>query len=133
MIKRWWRTFPCRLVDWLYVHQLFATVGTILIGIHSGAHFNATIPILTYGLMLTCLVSGFIGRFVYIKSMKDLNVRKTKFLDDGIDKEEAAERLAFAVATTKQLAKWRAFHSPVSTILILFVLIHSVSALYFGG
>jgi hypothetical protein len=65
--------------------------------------------------------------------MKELNVRKTKFLDDGIDKDEAAERLAFAVAATKRLAKWRSFHSPVVTILVLFVLVHSVSALYFGG
>lgn len=132
-IKKRWKTFPGRLNDYLVVHQWFAVTGGVLIAVHTGAHFNAAAPLATSFLMLTCLVSGFVGRYVYRKTQKEISTRKSEKLKAGISSTDAEEQLAFATATAKTLSNWRTFHRPVSLLLIIMLALHIVSALYFGG
>ncbi len=133
MTKKRWRAFPGMLKNYLQVHQWFATIGALMIAVHSGADFNAALPILTSVFMLVCVVSGFTGRYVYMKAKKDIASRATELMAEGLEKDEVDEKLAFAAATAKSLSNWRKFHRPVATIMLLLLIGHTVSALYFGG
>ncbi len=133
MVKRRWRSFPGMLKDYLQVHQWFAPIGVLMVAVHSGTHFNAALPIATSVFMLVCLVSGFVGRFVFMKAKKEIAARKTELRESGMDKEEIEEKLFFATATANSLANWRKFHQPFASILLILLFLHIVTALFFGG
>ncbi len=133
MIKKRWRPFPGKLKDYLYLHQSFAAIAGVLIAVHSGAHFKAGVPVLTSVFMVICVVSGFMGRFVYLKAKKDIAARKVELADAGIESEEVEEKLAIATAAASSLSNWRKFHQPASAVLVLLIIVHVVSALFFGG
>ncbi len=133
MIKRRWKSFPGMLKDYLQIHQLFATMGALMVAVHSGAHFKAVLPVATSIFMLVCLVSGFVGRFVFMKAKKEIAARKEELRKSGIGQEEIEEKLVFATSTANTLANWRKFHQPFAELLLLLLLLHIVSALFFGG
>ena len=132
-IKKKVKAFPGKAKDWLVIHEWFSVVGVILIGVHTGNHFESMLPALCFALTLVCLISGFVGRHIYVKTRSDLNTRRAELLKSGLDKEEADEALALATATTKALAQWRSVHRPMSYSLGGLVCLHIVSALFFGG
>lgn len=133
MIKRRWKSFPGMLKDYLQIHQWFAVIGTVFTAIHSGAHFSAIVPLVTFAFMLICLISGFVGRYVYTKTKQELSHRKKEFIKSGARPEEVEEKLAFATAATQSLSNWRQFHKPVATMLLLILVLHIISALFYGG
>ncbi|MDH5638398.1 MAG: hypothetical protein OEZ04_07900 [Nitrospinota bacterium] len=133
MGRKRYKWIPGRLKDWLDVHQWLSVAGVIMVGVHTGAHLRAVVPILAFVLMLACLVSGFIGRVIYIRAQRDLKARRAELLKDAVDPEEVEETLAMATAAAKTLARWKATHRPLSLALGLALFWHVMVALFFGG
>lgn len=132
-IKKRYKNFPGMLKDWLELHQWFAAIGVAIVGIHSGVHFSAVVPVITLLLMLVCFVSGFIGRHIYVKAKSELATRKTELLKSGMTTAAVEETLAVDIVMANYLAKWRVVHKPFAILLAVFLMFHIVSALYFGG
>ena len=133
MVKKQYKRFPGKLKDWLDVHQLFAIIGVVLIGVHGGAHFRAIVPVATALAMLAATLSGLVGRYIYVKARKEINARKSELVEQGLSREQAEEQLILATVTAQALSKWRVIHRPISYILAVLISFHIVSALYFGG
>ncbi|MDH4183871.1 MAG: hypothetical protein OEV92_06595 [Nitrospinota bacterium] len=133
MAKKKYRGFPGKAKDWLNAHEALSVLGVALVGMHTGAHFGAILPLVTFALTVACLISGFVGMRIYNKARRDLTERKNELLKSGASPDEAEETLALATATANTLARWRNTHRPLSLALGLALLWHVVVALFFGG
>ncbi len=122
-----------RINEWLDIHQWLAVTGVVLAGIHSGAHFNALLPRLTSIATIVCLVSGFVGRHIYINTKKEIATRRVTMVEDGLSEAVIAEKLTYAAVTADALSNWRYIHRIFSVTFATLVVAHAVTALLFGG
>ena len=133
MLKKRYKGFPGKAKDWLEIHQWLSVIGVAMVGVHTGAHLAAAVPIITLGLTVACLVSGFVGRHLYNRTMKDLTGRKAELARAGTPKEDIEEQLALLAAAAGAMARWRELHRPMSLALGILLFWHVVTALFFGG
>jgi len=114
----------------LSLHCKAGWIGTLMILIHSGIHFNALPPWAATALMLVVTGSGHVGQYLLKKvrdevkmKMKQLGVEKS---DDDLDRQQYWDTL-----TLKTLEKWRAIHMPMVSTLMALTLIHILSITFF--
>lgn len=125
--------FSGRLRDWLSIHERYAIMGVLLIFIHTGMRFRAMEPAITFGLLAVCLISGMVGRYVYMTARRNLDYRREKLLAAGVAPELVDEALAFETAAANTLSGWRFYHRALTLLLGVFLAFHVVSSLYYGG
>ncbi|MDH4099551.1 MAG: hypothetical protein OEV28_03120 [Nitrospirota bacterium] len=118
---------------WLQFHEWAAIVGTVILLIHTGTHFEALIPVVTLVLMLTTFVSGLFGRYLYQSAKDEMKRKKDRLKRKGMSETEIEEEMAALTTTSEALAKWRVIHMPIVAMLSLMTVYHAISALYYGG
>ncbi len=118
---------------WLWSHEWLAVIGTVVIFIHTGNHFNALVPIITLLFMFTTFISGLTGKYVYNEAKGKLTGMKTGLKKEGLSENEIEERVAALTIASNALSRWRNVHMPFVSILSVMVLYHAVLALYYGG
>ncbi len=133
VLKKYTKSLPGKVKDWLSIHQVFSITGAVFIGIHTGGHLNALIPSLCFILTVICVMSGLAGRHIYMKSQTELSARRKKLINEGLSDNEVDEILAIAIAATKTMSKWRSIHRPMTLTLGILVAWHIVTVLYYGG
>lgn len=133
VLKKHLRVMPGMQKDWLDVHQILATMGLVFVAFHTGATFKAVTPMISFIFFVICMISGFTGLFVFISARE--TIRKKRHLPDSAHggSEEDEDAISVEAAMTERLAKWRFLHRALSVILVVFLISHVVSALYFGG
>lgn len=119
--------------SWLKGHEVLAIAGTVLIFIHAGFHTHAAVPIITLILLFISFVSGLIGRYVYESERERLKGMREWIRGKGMGANEIEETLQPLLEANKKMLRWRSFHIPLISALLLFVVFHIVSALYYGG
>jgi hypothetical protein len=114
----------------LRLHCNAGWIGTLMILLHSGIHFNAVLPWLATAFMLIVTGSGHVGQYLLKKvrdevkmKMKQLGVSAT---DENIDQQQYWDTL-----TVKTLEKWRTVHMPMVSLLMALTLIHILSIAFF--
>ncbi|MCX6179161.1 MAG: hypothetical protein NT163_07350 [Chlorobiales bacterium] len=114
----------------LRLHCNAGWIGTLMILLHSGIHFNAVLPWLATAFMLIVTGSGHVGQYLLKKvrdevkmKMKQLGVSAT---DENIDQQQYWDTL-----TVKTLKKWRTVHMPMVSLLMALTLIHILSIAFF--
>jgi hypothetical protein len=128
------RYFPFgRIKGWLYAHEILSIIGVFLIFVHTGTHFRALVPVITFGFMFTTFISGLTGRYVYNSTKAELNLRRDEFKRQGLPEEEIDQRLWALTVASSTLSRWRSIHMPIVSLLGLMVLYHAISSLYYGG
>ena len=60
------------------MHEYLAWIGSILILVHAGIHFNALLPWLAILMLLIAVATGLIGKFLLQKSNESLKLKKQK-------------------------------------------------------
>jgi len=133
MARKKYKWIPGKMKDWLDVHQWLSVLGVVMVGVHTGAHFQAIGPSVAFFLTVACLVSGFIGRVIYVRAQKDLKARKVELQQQSSSPEDMEDALAMATAAAGTLARWKATHRPLSVALGVALVWHVVVALFFGG
>lgn len=121
------------LAWWLRAHEWLAILGTVVIFVHTGTHFRALLPVITLIFMFTAFISGLIGRHVYENIRAELRQRREEMKKEGIGDAEIEDRLSSMAVASGALARWRHFHMPVIFTLLVMIVYHRVSALYFRG
>jgi hypothetical protein len=114
----------------LWLHCKAGWIGTLMILLHSGIHFNAALPWVATAFMLIVTGSGHVGQYL-LKKVRDEVKMKIKQLglevtDDNLDRQQYWDTL-----TVKTLEKWRTIHMPVVSILMALTLIHILSITFF--
>ncbi len=118
----------------LRMHCNAGWVGTLMILVHSGVHFNALLPWAATGLMMVVTASGHVGQYLLRKFREEV-ARKNKEL--GIrDTREPEEHLLdirhfLDTITVRTLEQWRAIHMPLVSFLVMLTLFHMLSIAFF--
>lgn len=115
----------------LQAHEILGWTGALFISVHGGIHFNAIIPWLALFLMLIVVASGFVGRYLLNASKEELLKARKELLNDNLSKDEIDKKLLFDSLLVNKMQKWRKIHMPLTTIFVVFALIHIFSILLF--
>lgn len=115
----------------LRLHCNAGWIGTLMIVVHSGIHFNALLPWMATLFMMTVTASGHIGQYLVRKLREEVRMKK---METGIenDRNEDPEREHYWDSVTlKALEKWRAIHMPIVSVLLALCLLHILSVIFF--
>ncbi len=115
----------------LKLHCNTGWIGTLMIVVHSGIHFNAILPWMATALMMVVTASGHVGQYL-VKKVED--EVKIKFKQPGINAvidDEFEQQRYWDTLTIKTLELWRKIHMPMVSLLLALITIHIVSIFFF--
>jgi hypothetical protein len=118
---------------WLHVHLIAGVVGPVLILIHSGAHFHALVPIVAMVAMAVVVISGIVGQAIHLLALRTLNRQRRQYVEEGVPPDVIEARLDQLASQEEVFRWWRAIHAPLTITFAVFVAVHVLGALYFGG
>jgi hypothetical protein len=116
----------------LELHEYLAWIGSILIIVHAGIHFNALLPWLAILMLLITVATGLIGKFLLLVASESLKVKKQELLSRGINKEDTEKELFFDSVTVGLMKKWRAVHLPITFVLLVLVILHIITIVMYS-
>lgn len=118
--------------DLLTLHEYMAWIGSVMLLVHAGIHFNAVLPWLAVFMLLIAVASGLVGKFLLKKASQDYKEKLQGLLHGGMDKKEADRKLFFDTITVNVMKKWRMIHLPITIILALLAILHILSIVIFS-
>lgn len=119
---------PATLLRW---HEALAWLGSLLVLVHAGVHFNAILAWLAVGAMLVNVASGLTGKFLIDRSRRRLEEARQRMRDQGLSDEELAERTYWDSMTFDAFKKWRVVHFPITLAFGVLGLAHIIATLLF--
>lgn len=117
--------------QYLNFHEYIAWLGSVLILVHAGIHYNALLPWLAILMLLVNVASGLIGKFLLKKASEDLGQHKKALLEQGKSKLEVDNQLHFDILTVDALKQWRKVHLPITFLFATLSIIHIVAVYIF--
>ncbi len=133
VIKKNWSAFPLMQKDWLDAHQVLAVLGVVFILLHTRFYFRSSIASFTFLYYLLCVVSGFAGRIIFTTVKNRIRKSRDELTGKEISEDEVEDKRVVDTALSDTMAKWRKVHRTLTMILVVFLVLHIVSSLYFGG
>ncbi|MEI8033454.1 MAG: hypothetical protein WCH05_08930 [Chlorobiaceae bacterium] len=118
--KKLLMTGPHKL--FLKLHCNAGWIGTLMILVHSGIHFNALLPWTATAFMMIVTGSGHVGQYLLKKVREEVKMKQS-----ALDAEEENENMAdlyWDSMTVKALEQWRGVHMPMVSVLIALSLTH---------
>jgi len=117
----------------LRLHQRMAWLGSLLVLVHAGIHFNAILGWLAVWAMLIDVGSGLTGKFLMERSRRRLDDARQRMLQQGLSAEELEERLYRDSLTFDVMKQWRAVHLPITLAFAVLATAHIVAVFLFWG
>ena len=115
----------------LNFHCKTGWIGTLMIFVHSGVHFNAILPWAATVLMMVVTASGHVGQYL-VKKVKAEVKEKMQLLGVTASVDEELEQHHYWDAlTVKALEQWRGMHMPMVSFLLALTVVHIFSILFF--
>lgn len=116
----------------LKFHEYLSWIGSLMLLVHAGIHFNAILPWLAILMLLLTVASGLVGKFLLKKSNETLKQKREFLIASGMDKETIDKKLFMDSITVDLMKKWRIIHMPITLLLAIFSLIHIVTIIMFS-
>ncbi len=117
---------------YLSVHEYLAWIGSVMILVHAGIHFNARLPWLATYMLLISVASGLVGKYLLKNASGTLEERRQALTASGATGPEVDKELFFDSVTVNAMKKWRVVHLPIAFTLGFFTLLHIFTVLMFG-
>jgi hypothetical protein len=124
------RGHPARLLRW---HEALAWLGSLLVLVHAGVHFNAILGWLAVGAMLINVGSGLTGKFLLDRSRRRLEEARQRMRQRGLADEELEDRLYWDSLTFDVVKQWRVVHFPITLAFSVLATAHIVAIFLFWG
>ena len=121
---------PVQLLRW---HERLAWLGSLLVLVHAGVHFNAILGWLAVWAMLVNVGSGLTGKFLLARSRKRLEEARLSLRDQGVSAAALEDRLYWDSLTFDVVKQWRQVHFPITLAFGVLALAHSVAIFLFWG
>jgi len=115
----------------LKLHCHSGWIGTLMILVHSGVHFNAIIPWAATTLMMVVTASGHVGQHLLKKVKEEVKAKMQQLGISGDLEENIEQRQYWDTLTVKTLEKWRTVHMPMVSFLIALTLTHILTIFFF--
>lgn len=117
----------------LKMHEFMAWLGSLMVLIHAGIHFNAILPWLAIAAMSVNVVSGMFGKFLLNRSRIYLQSKREHFQLRGLPRTEVEQAVFWDAVTFDSMNKWRKVHIPIFVVFAVLALGHIVSIFLFWG
>ena len=119
-----------RLLRW---HERLAWIGSLLVLVHAGIHFNAILGWLAVGAMLVNVGSGLTGKFLIDRSRRRLEEARQRMRERGMSEDELGERLFWDSMTFDAVRRWRVVHFPITLAFGVLATAHILAIFLFWG
>jgi hypothetical protein len=117
----------------LKMHEFSAWLGSLMVLIHAGVHFNAILPWLATVAMGVNVVSGMVGKMLLSRSRRHVQSEREHFQLRGLSKPEVEQAVFWDAVTLDAMAQWRKVHIPIFIVFAVLALGHIVSIFLFWG
>jgi hypothetical protein len=124
------RGHPAKLLRW---HEVLAWLGSLLVLVHAGVHFNAILGWLAACAMLINVGSGLTGKFLLDRSRRRLEEARQRMRERGLSDEELEDRLYWDSLTFDVVKQWRVVHFPITLAFAVLATAHIVAIFLFWG
>ena len=117
----------------LTFHEFTAWLGSLLVLIHAGIHFNAILPWLATVAMSVNVVSGLVGKLLLDQSRRHVQGEREDLQLRGFSRFEVEQALFWDAVTLDAMTKWRKVHIPIFIVFVMLALGHIISIFLFWG
>jgi hypothetical protein len=117
----------------LQFHEFTAWLGSLMVLVHAGIHFNALLPWLATVAMAVNVVSGMVGKLLLDRSRRHLQAQRTHLQSRGLSSPEVEQTVFWDAVTVDAMTRWRKVHIPIFIVFTVLALGHIVSIFLFWG
>jgi hypothetical protein len=117
----------------LSLHEFSAWLGSLMVLIHAGIHFNAILPWLATVAMGVNVISGMVGKLLLGRSRQHVLEQREHFQLRGLSKSEVEQAVFWDSVTLNAMTQWRKVHIPIFIAFAVLALGHIVSIVLFWG
>ena len=119
--------------SWLRFHEFSAWLGSLMVLIHAGVHFNAILPWLATVAMGVNVVSGLVGKFLLDQSRRHVQGQREHYQLRGLSKPEVEQAVFWDAVSLDSMTRWRKVHIPIFIAFAVLALGHIISIFLFWG
>ncbi len=117
----------------LTMHEFGTWLGSLMVLIHAGIHFNAILPWLATVAMGVNVISGMVGKMLLRQSRQHVLGERERFQLRGLSKTEVEKAVFWDAVALGAMAQWRKVHIPIFIVFAVLALGHIVSIFLFWG
>ncbi len=117
----------------LTLHEIGTWLGSLMVLVHAGIHFNAILPWLATVAMGVNVISGMVGKLLLGRSREHVLGQRDHYQLRGLSKAEVERAVFWDAVTLDTMAKWRKVHIPIFIVFAVLALGHIVSIFLFWG
>lgn len=117
----------------LKMHEFGTWLGSLMVLIHAGIHFNAILPWLATIAMGVNVISGMVGKMLLSRSRQHVQGERERFQLRGLSKTEVEQAVFWDAVALGAMAQWRKVHIPIFIVFAVLALGHVVSIFLFWG
>jgi len=119
--------------SWLTMHEVGTWLGSLMVLLHAGIHFNAILPWLATVAMGVNVISGMVGKLLLGRSREHVLGRRDHYELRGLPKQEVDQAVFWDAVTLDAMKQWRKVHIPIFVVFAVLALGHIVSIFLFWG
>ncbi len=117
----------------LRLHEVGSWLGTLLVLIHAGIHFNALLPWLATVAMGINVISGMVGKLLLGRSRQHVQEQREQYQLRGLSRPEVEQAVFWDAVTLNTMTQWRKVHIPIFSVFAILSLGHIFSIFLFWG
>ena len=117
----------------LKMHELSAWLGSLMVLIHAGIHFNAILPWLATVAMGVNVISGMVGKMLLKTSREHVQGERERFQLRGLSRTEVEQAVFWDAVALGAMTQWRKVHIPIFIVFAVLALGHIFSIFLFWG
>jgi hypothetical protein len=117
----------------LTLHEFGTWIGSLMVLIHAGIHFNAILPWLATIAMGVNVISGMVGKMLLGRSREHVLGQRSHYQLRGLPKVEVERAVFWDAVTLDAMTKWRKVHIPIFIVFAVLALGHIISIFLFWG
>lgn len=118
---------------WLSLHEVGTWLGSLMVLIHAGVHFNAILPWLATIAMGVNVISGMVGKMLLARSREHVEAQRANYQLQGLSDAEVEQAIFWESVTLDAMAQWRKVHIPIFIAFAVLSLGHVISVFLFWG
>lgn len=117
----------------LALHEVLAWIGSLMVLIHAGIHFNAILPWLATVAMGINVVSGMVGKRLLNRSRQHVQGSREAYQLRGMARGQVEQAVFWDAVMLDAMNQWRRVHIPIFIAFAVLALGHIVSIFLFWG
>lgn len=117
--------------SWLGMHEVGTWLGSVMVLVHAGIHFNAVLPWLATMAMGVNVISGMVGKVLLGRSREHVQAQREHYQLRGLSASAVEQAVFWEAVTLGAMTQWRRIHIPIFIAFAVLALGHIIGVLLF--